>query len=396
MFNFLHKKGVVIGGSILLGIVAVLGIFFLSSQKEILSTTKVKAGSLTEEVTTSGKVVSTKELSISFERSGKIVQANLNVGDHVRQGQTIVALDSSDLQAQRQEAEANLEIAQAGLSKLGSDASGSTILIAKSQVINSITTAYTQSDDAIHNKVDQYFLNPKSVYPQIKYYFDNYYETKDIINNKRLTVENTLTSWSIEIKNLSTNTYTDKVLTDSQNNLNIIKDFLDTLSPAVNSLQTEQDLPQTTIDKYKNDLLLARSNINSAIAGLVSANEKFSGSVSDIPVNEAKIKLAEATVAGIDSQLSKTVITSPIDGVISKQDAKVGEVASPNTPIVGIISDSQFEIDTNVSETDIGKIKIGNKADVTLDTYGTGQIFAASVSQIDPAQTLVGHLGLRQ
>jgi HlyD family secretion protein len=96
---------------------------------------------------------------------------------------------------------------------------------------------------------------------------------------------------------------------------------------------------------------------------------------------------------------SKTVIYSPISGVITKREVEIGESIIANTPIVSLISASGFsaeggpasgwEIETRVAEVDIAKIKIGDPAKATLDAYGSDVIFQAKVVKIDPAETMV-------
>ncbi|MDD5589972.1 MAG: efflux RND transporter periplasmic adaptor subunit, partial [Candidatus Portnoybacteria bacterium] len=80
---------------------------------------------------------------------------------------------------------------------------------------------------------------------------------------------------------------------------------------------------------------------------------------------------------------------APFEGVVTKQDAKVGQIVSINTPLISLMSRAQFQIEANIAEADIAKIKIGNAARVTLDTYGSQEIFFTRVAKIDPAETLI-------
>ena len=103
---------------------------------------------------------------------------------------------------------------------------------------------------------------------------------------------------------------------------------------------------------------------------------------------EAKVAQAEATVKAAEVDLLKTEIRSPIDGVLSVQNGEVGEIATVNTPIVGIISDKQFEIEADVSEVNVGKIGIGNEVSITFDAF-LGQVFTGEVFSIEPSETIV-------
>jgi HlyD family secretion protein len=62
-------------------------------------------------------------------------------------------------------------------------------------------------------------------------------------------------------------------------------------------------------------------------------------------------------------------------------------MVSPNLPLISVISGSTYEIKTTVSEADVADVKVGDTANVTLDAYGTGTNFDASVTTVDPAAT---------
>lgn len=108
----------------------------------------------------------------------------------------------------------------------------------------------------------------------------------------------------------------------------------------------------------------------------------------DILAQEAQVESAQANLENIQTQLAKTVLNAPTDGVITKQDIRLGETVSSNTPVVSMMSEG-YEIDANVSEEDISKVKMGEEANVTIDTYGHDTIFKATVTSLDPAETLV-------
>lgn len=169
----------------------------------------------------------------------------------------------------------------------------------------------------------------------------------------------------------------------------------------VNGLEAHSGLTQTSIDTYKSNVSTARTNINTAINNVSSAvsdlkiSERELSSVragsteEEIKVQEANVEKAEANLNNLRSQFSKTRLSSPISGVVSRQDAKVGEIVSASNSIVSVISDAKYKIEANLPEADLDKVKIGNSASITLDAFGEGLIFKAKVISIDPAETVV-------
>lgn len=109
----------------------------------------------------------------------------------------------------------------------------------------------------------------------------------------------------------------------------------------------------------------------------------------NIASEAAKVNKAEALVENYEAQIGKTVVRSPISGIVTKQDAKVGEIVSANQVIVSVMSGAAFEVGANVAEVDIAKISLGDAAKITLDSYGNGVIFEATVVAIDPAEIII-------
>ena len=184
--------------------------------------------------------------------------------------------------------------------------------------------------------------------------------------------------------------------------------FLNDLSNGVSTLHAGGALTQTTLDGYKNDISSARTNISLAISTLSASEQtyrtsktaaikaeqqltlKTNGSTAeDIAAQAAQVKSARAQLENARAVFGKTLISAPFSGLVTKVDIKEGEIASPNTPVISLISASSYEMESYVSENDISKVKVGQTAKVTLDSYGKDVIFTAKVVQIDPAETVL-------
>jgi HlyD family secretion protein len=117
---------------------------------------------------------------------------------------------------------------------------------------------------------------------------------------------------------------------------------------------------------------------------------KKAGTVPEqITAQEAVVEKAKADIDNYNAQLAKTVLRSPINGVVTKQDLKVGEIVTPNSTVVSVISNGDFQVKVNIPEADIAKVKVGDSANITLDAYGSDIIFSTHVVSIDPGETMV-------
>ncbi len=117
----------------------------------------------------------------------------------------------------------------------------------------------------------------------------------------------------------------------------------------------------------------------------------------DLARTDAAIRVAEAQVAELDAQiveagaavgeaearLAKTIVKSPINGVVLRKRLKAGESFSPEQPngIVTIGDTSRLNVRVDLDETEVARIREGMAAYVTADAYGEKR-FVARVARI--------------
>ena len=377
-----------------------------NTKTEIASIT-VARGTVSQLVSVTGKVKPASNVDLSFEKGGRIAYVYRDVGARVGIGESLVALQSGDISAQLAQARANAKAQSARLAELKGGSRPEDILVsevdvenARLDVINGIKSGYVNSDDAIRNKVDQLMSNPRSASPQFNFSTTDS-QLKNDIQNGRQTIESMLVLWSAKLPALDSVQNVSSYATEAKSNLQIVQSYLDKVAFVVNSLQSSSSLSQTTLDAYKAAILTGRTNVTNAVDSLAGSLEKLrtaesklalkkAGTIKEqIDAQEAEVESAEANILNLEAQLAKTVIRSPIAGIVTRQDAKAGEIANAGTILTSVISDSKYEIEANVAEADIAKIKIGNTAQVTLDAYGNDVVFTAIITSIDPAETVI-------
>jgi RND family efflux transporter MFP subunit len=104
---------------------------------------------------------------------------------------------------------------------------------------------------------------------------------------------------------------------------------------------------------------------------------------------KATVGQYESTVREAKVNLARTVLYSPIDGVVTQKNVNTGEVVMANQQVVNIMGEGTLKIRADVPESDIVKILVGQKADVTFDALSSSEIISAEVSEIDPASTVI-------
>jgi|SRR6056297_1185753 len=117
---FYMTKKIIIIAVIVLLVGGGVSYFFLFSQEKTANyeTAQAKKTDLRQTVRETGKVKANKEIELSFGQGGKLHKLWVETGDKITATQTLAELDYTDLEIQKQEAEANLRAAQAKLAKL--------------------------------------------------------------------------------------------------------------------------------------------------------------------------------------------------------------------------------------------------------------------------------------
>ncbi|MEQ1793007.1 MAG: efflux RND transporter periplasmic adaptor subunit, partial [Nitrospira sp.] len=109
------------------------------------------------------------------------------------------------------------------------------------------------------------------------------------------------------------------------------------------------------------------------------------GAEAQVHVAEAQVRQAEAALNSADLELKYTTIRSPVDGIVVARNIEVGQTvaasfATPNLFLIALDL-TKMQVDTNVSESDIGGMTEGKDATFTVDAY-PGVRFSGTIRQV--------------
>ena len=408
----------------IVALVVVVAVYFAVTSfrsSTAVNTLKVNRADIVQDVSLTGNVRSASNVDLAFEKAGRVAAIYADVGTRVTVGKTLVVLDSADLYADLTQAQAQLARDQIKLADMKAGTRPEDIAIAQNAVDNANTAlnqtsqsvvstlqdAYSKIDDAIRYHTDKFFTNPRTINPQLVFQISDS-SLASALQQERVGFEAHLNIWKDQLTKLSPTDDLSSSFVEADLNLNNIKNFIDKLSLAVNSLTASGDFPQTTIDGYKADMSAARLDVSTAVTEANSIEQSFKSAQSALSAAQSQLNLKKAGYTAADigaaqaqvaqdqglidakrAAIAKNVIVAPISGIVSRQDAKVGQIAPVGTTLVSVLSDSQFQIEANVPEANIAKIAVGNPAKVTLDAYGSDTFFNASVIKIDPAEIVI-------
>ncbi len=144
-------------------------------------------------------------------------------------------------------------------------------------------------------------------------------------------------------------------------------------------LNKEGVLAKADLDTATNGQLQAKAAYDQSVARLGST--KKGGSLG---AAVAKVQQAEASLALATLNLSYTTILSPIDGIVSRRSVESGQMVTPMAPLMAIVDLADVWIVANYKEDQLEGIKLGQKATVKVDSYGSKH-FDAEVASIGAA-----------
>jgi len=146
----------------------------------------------------------------------------------------------------------------------------------------------------------------------------------------------------------------DKVNKDYQRYANLIKDGA---------------ITQQQFDQAKSDLDVAQANLRAAKDQYKAAVEQVSTTRSQLTVTNTGVSQKQVDVDFAKLQLSYTEVKAPASGLASKKNVQLGQLVQPGQTLFAIVNDNSLFITANFKETQLDKIRNGQKVNVDVDAY---------------------------
>lgn len=113
----------------------------------------------------------------------------------------------------------------------------------------------------------------------------------------------------------------------------------------------------------------------------------------DIENLKAQIQKSQIAINLIQNNLNDTILKAPIDGIITSVNFEKGEIINPNQIVISMIKefhkDGDLEIELDIPEIDISKIKINQTVELTIDALNDEKIFKEKIIFINPIETMI-------
>jgi len=136
--------------------------------------------------------------------------------------------------------------------------------------------------------------------------------------------------------------------------------------------------------KLQYDTAVARFTDAEAVLRQAKSNlSRIDVSEKEVEAAAAQIQASKAVLDAAEIQLRRTRLTAPFDGIIVSRNVEPGYVVSPTRQVFTLSDLSTVKLKIFVGETEIGKVKPGQKVDIRVDTFPK-KVFQGHVSYISP------------
>ena len=148
----------------------------------------------------------------------------------------------------------------------------------------------------------------------------------------------------------------------------------------------EADRQYKRLEQLVNEKVVGRAEVDTAQSAVESLTAR-------IALVKQQVEVAKKQVAALETDLADTVVRAPFDGVAISKDAQPGEMISPvsagggftRTGIGTIVDMSSLEIEVDVSEQYINRVKAGQPVEAILDAYPDWRIPAHVITTVPTA-----------
>jgi HlyD family secretion protein len=308
------------------GVVVLLAIgavfYFQGSEQPGYLTAAIDRGDIEAAITTTGNTNAVTTVQVGSQVSGNVIALYADFNTKVKKGQLVARIDPAIFQAKVDQAKANLDSAQSAVVT-----ARATIVKADSDIANSQANVATAKANVVR--------------------------AQSAVTDSK---------------------------TKNARRIELVKQGI--------IAQEDADTAQSTYDQAVASLDAETAAVVAAQASVASAQAQKEVALAQLQSAESQVKQNNAALLQAQLDLDHTQILAPVDGTVVSRNMDVGQTvaASFQAPTIFLIAQdlTKMQVDTNVDESDVGPIRVGQQANFTVDAY-PGVIFPGVVSQIRQA-----------
>lgn len=338
-----------------------------------------------------GTVRAVSEAQLKAEAGGQVTAVYTEIGKSVRAGAILAQTENARESASLLQAQGSYEAALAGsaqsdIGEREADARLSDAIRAAGITSNS---AYGSTYDVLTNTIDLYYSNSNTAYPGVRI------STGDtaFLRTERVILQSSLKKWyELEFSNVS-NSVLYSNLAYAKGEVERVLNINDIILLALNTERNAEGIEEADLASQKSRLVAtrgqligAKNSLESASSNLKSAEEgvaraEISGSGSGVTLSGAQLKIALGSLRSAQAVYEKTLVRTPISGVVNAFYLKKGDYVNPGAAAAIVANNNGLQVETAINQNDRDLLAIGDS--VVINDTATGTVTAIA-GAVDP------------
>ncbi len=352
-----------------------------------LAAAQVRDISQTFEAT--GSVEAPLSVKIAPKITGRIDYLVVHEGDRIRKGQVLVRIDSTEVEANVQQAMANLaeaqyRLAQAQMTQNPTDVGIATQIRQQKASVATAEADHVQTRETLKAELVAASANLSDANSRVE-------NARASVNGAMANLENARTRVQRLGVLLEKGYVAAQDFDDAKAALTVQEAALEIAQGGLKSAVAVREAAEQQVKVVKSkgdaDVAASHARLLQAKASLEYAQANTSQKSAyrqSIAALQASVDAARASLKSAQSKRRDTVLTSPLDGYVTGRHADPGAIASPTQPILSVQFMRQVWVSAAVPEEVCSKLHIGGPAPVRLDAF-PDRTFSASIIQVNPS-----------
>jgi len=338
-----------------------------------------------------GTIQAISEAQLKAEAGGQVTGIYTEIGKSVRAGAILAQTENDRESAVLLQAQGSYEAALAGSAQSDIGVREAENGLADAVRVVSVTSnsAYGTTFDVLNNTIDLFYSNPNSSYPGVRL------TTGDttFLRTERVSLQTTLKKWYEQQNSNVPNATLFSNLAYARGEVERVLKINDILLVALNNEKNLQNIEASVIAGQKagltitrSQLIAAKNSLESASSNLKSAEEglsraKLAGSGNDVTLSGAQLKIALGSVRSAQAAYERTLVRTPISGVVNAFYLKKGDYVNPGTDAALVANNNGLQVETAINQNDRTLLSIGDN--VIINDIASGTI-SAIAGAVDP------------
>lgn len=367
---------------IIIIIAAIAGGYWWLNQRSVTALSSAEAANL---LLGSG-TIEADQLVVTAELGGRVEKLLVAEGDEVTAGDVLIELDKTDLLAQQIQLEAAIATAKANLLLADAPPRPENVALAQAQLAQAEETQ--TGAQLVWQQAARLASNPIELDARLSQMQAQVTDAKKQLELAQVNLKRAEIEAEAAGRNQSNNVGLAKD-DAAQSNWQAAQQAVKIAEAALAGTQKQVD----HLLKLRDNPLALMAQANAAQAAYQQAQAavlaaqanlaaaKAEPMAEDVNIARAQLREAETGLNIVQVQLAKQTLTAPRDGVVSQKLINPGELAAPGVLLLELSSLDTVDLTVYIPETQIGRVKLGQKGVVTVDAY-PDKTFAGWVSFI--------------